>query len=606
NIITLLKVAIILFFIGCGLYTIWQHPNYMEKFSDFTPKGLGGIAVAMGLTFVAFEGYEIIVQAGEEVRNPRRNLPKAVFLSLLIVVPIYMAVAFVFLGAVHVPPGTNLAIYQWLGKLGELGLIQAGAQFVPLGKYLLLLAALLSTMSALNATTFSSSRVAFAMGRDRNLPDRFGQVHSDRKTPHWALIFSGIIMIVVLSSLPVKDVASAADIMFLLLFLQVNVAVISIRKQFGDKLGYGYLIPFFPWIPIAGIVTKLFLAVWLFTYSAVAWYYTLAWLALGGVIYFAYAAKREKKVEIAPVISERRVLPKPDIFRVLVPVANPETAKQLIRYGAQFVQPRTGELLVLHVVSVPDQTPLTFGRNFVSKSNMVLDQAVTIAEDLDVPVSRLIRIAHNPADAIISTIQEYNVNFSIMGWRGRPEDRHTIIGRDIDQISRTANTNLIILEKSLPTEVGSVLIPLANAKQAAFAVRVAGMLFPNAPSEEPLLTLLHVNAEQTAGEAMVKRIKNNLTEFEEHEQPLEWPGRWEVKLKLAKKSMPVILTASADYDAMLLETSQGLLRHQHFSGRTFRTLARGAQCPVILLKSKEGSVKFGAHRITHFLRELIR
>ena len=59
----------------------------------------------MGLTFIAFEGYEIIVQAGEEVKDPRKNIPRAVFLSLAIVVPIYMLVAFVVIGAVDPPAG---------------------------------------------------------------------------------------------------------------------------------------------------------------------------------------------------------------------------------------------------------------------------------------------------------------------------------------------------------------------------------------------------------------------------------------------------------------------------------------------------------------------
>ncbi|NIU53229.1 MAG: amino acid permease, partial [Gemmatimonadetes bacterium] len=62
--------------------------------------GLGGVLTAMGLTYIAFEGYEIIVQAGEEVKNPKRNIPRAVFWSLAIVIPIYILVAVTALGAV--------------------------------------------------------------------------------------------------------------------------------------------------------------------------------------------------------------------------------------------------------------------------------------------------------------------------------------------------------------------------------------------------------------------------------------------------------------------------------------------------------------------------
>ena len=67
--------------------------------------GWGGIFAAMGLTFIAFEGYEIIAQTSEEVEDPKRNIPRAVFLSLLIVIPIYLLVALVAIGAVTPPAG---------------------------------------------------------------------------------------------------------------------------------------------------------------------------------------------------------------------------------------------------------------------------------------------------------------------------------------------------------------------------------------------------------------------------------------------------------------------------------------------------------------------
>ncbi|MFO7742239.1 MAG: hypothetical protein R6X31_08000 [Anaerolineae bacterium] len=82
-------------------------------------------------------------------------------------------------------------------------------------------------MSVHNATTYSSSRVAFAMGRDRKLPEIVARIHRQRHTPHWAVMFSGVLMIDMAWSLPIEHVAASADVMFLLLFFQVNVAVIT-------------------------------------------------------------------------------------------------------------------------------------------------------------------------------------------------------------------------------------------------------------------------------------------------------------------------------------------------------------------------------------------
>ena len=119
---------------------------------------------------------------------------------------------------------------------------------------------MISTLAALNATTFSSARVAFAMGRHYNLPHKLSSIHPVNRTPHIAIIISGVIMAFMAYALPLADIAVAAGVIFLLLFTQVNIAVITIRRIYGDKLSYGFKTPFFPVIPIAGIFLNLGLA----------------------------------------------------------------------------------------------------------------------------------------------------------------------------------------------------------------------------------------------------------------------------------------------------------------------------------------------------------
>lgn len=137
NVVTVAKLLVLAIFVVSGFYQIWKHPEFLQKFTPFAPEGMTGVFSAMGLTFIAFEGYEIIVQAGEEVKDPRRNIPRAVFWSIAIVVPIYILVAFVALGAVE--PQSGQASWQWLGSHAEIGLVEAARQFMPFGTFLLLL-----------------------------------------------------------------------------------------------------------------------------------------------------------------------------------------------------------------------------------------------------------------------------------------------------------------------------------------------------------------------------------------------------------------------------------------------------------------------------------
>jgi amino acid transporter len=128
NVVTVGKVVVIGLFVAAGLFVMTNRPDWSAAFVPVFSHGWGGVFAAMGLTFIAFEGYEIIAQTSEEVEDPKRNVPRAVFLSLLIVVPIYLLVAFVAIGSVVPPAG--LAVTDYLAREKELALVSSANQFV--------------------------------------------------------------------------------------------------------------------------------------------------------------------------------------------------------------------------------------------------------------------------------------------------------------------------------------------------------------------------------------------------------------------------------------------------------------------------------------------
>lgn len=185
TIITIVQLGTILCIIIAGFWTRHNNPNPMANFEEFMPTGIDGLVAAMGLTFIAFEGYEIIVQTGE-VKNPKRNIPRAIFISLAIVVILYCLVAFVSIGPVQPPEeggGGGIAAWRFIGEEGELGIMKAAETFLPYGTLIVRGGGMVSTLAALNATTFSSARVAFAMGRHYNLPHKLSSIHPVNRTP---------------------------------------------------------------------------------------------------------------------------------------------------------------------------------------------------------------------------------------------------------------------------------------------------------------------------------------------------------------------------------------------------------------------------------------
>ncbi|MFB6356560.1 MAG: amino acid permease [bacterium] len=191
NIITIGKILILAVFIGFGLKQVFQEPALVQNnLSPFMPKGITGIVTAMGLTFIAFEGYDLIATVSEEVKNPETTIPRAIMYSLGITVAIYLLVVFICVGAV--PPKNDVPTWKMLGNFGELGVVEAAGSFMPnFGVVLVLGGGLFATLSALNATILASSRVAFSMGRDWMLPHSLSEIHSTRKTPVASIMISG-------------------------------------------------------------------------------------------------------------------------------------------------------------------------------------------------------------------------------------------------------------------------------------------------------------------------------------------------------------------------------------------------------------------------------
>ena len=417
TIVTIVQLGTILCLIVAGSWMMYNNPNSTANFADFMPTGIGGLVAAMGLTFIAFEGYEIIVQTGEEVKNPKRNIPRAIFISLAIVVTLYCLVAYVSIGAIS-PEG--IAAWRFIGEGGELGIMKAAEIFLPYGALIVLGGGMVSTLAALNATTFSSARVAFAMGRHYNLPHKLSSIHPVNRTPHIAIIISGIIMSFMAYALPLADIAVAAGVIFLLLFIQVNIAVITIRRIYGNKLSYGFKTPFFPVIPIAGIFLKLGLALYLLATQPLSWGITILWILVGFVLYRMYTFKQEIQ-HYAPIVTSEGDLNRQE-FRILIPYT-PEDPDRLLKYAIRVAKETGGEVNILRVITVPHQTPLSAGVAFADTAKRSFDPLEEILDRENTPSHYLVRVSHDLTEAILATIEEQRIDLLVTDFETLRHDR---------------------------------------------------------------------------------------------------------------------------------------------------------------------------------------
>ncbi|MES0338541.1 MAG: amino acid permease [Anaerolineales bacterium] len=583
NTLTVIKIVILGFLVIFGALAMSRMDGWQDRFTTgFLPNGLAGVFIAMGFTFIAFEGYEIIAQSGEEVLDPIRNIPKAIFISISVAVVVYILVGIVAVGAIT-PPG-DLAAYEYLGEKGEIAIIEVAQQVFPwgIGGLILLLSGLASTTSALNATTYASSRVSFAMGRDHNLPEFFARIHPKRHTPYLAVVATGALMTLMAWTLPIEDVAASASIMFLLLFMLVNFAVLFLRLQ-SPELERGFRVPLFPILPVLAIISNAFLAVNVFRFSPIAWVFAVVWIAIGLLAYSFYFSRIEEMEKPKEILLEE-VLVSRD-YSVLIPVANREQARILGKIGALLACNKGGEVLALHVVHVPVQLNLSEGRLFLRDGRQYLDDVIRQSKKCDVPVHTIIRLGRNVSHAIRQTAIENASDIIVLGWPGFTKSSGKLFGSVADPIVDNPPTDVIVVRHRRWRPLKRILVPVTGGRNSRRAVRIA-VNMANAEQPDPAtVTILHVLPQ---GVDEVGRIRAERAVAESMHGVDGMP----IETMYVEGDDPVesILSSAKGYDLIVIGATEEPVFTNFLVGTLPERVARGAEVTVMMVKRRSSPI----------------
>jgi amino acid transporter len=253
--------SIVLFaFIAIGAFFI-QPENISLIHPDV---GIITFMATVSFIYISFVGFELISTAAEEIKEPARNIPRAIMLTLLVSTLIYMAAALILVGVV---PYTDIAnSYTPISVVYGRILGQSAFYFGLAG-----MAA--SNYAALNATFLAAARIAYSMGRDRYFPAILDRVSKKRKTPIPALVLTLVLVCLFAAAGNVGLVAHLADFGYLIGLSIVNFSVIVLRRK-GLSVPGTFKAPFFPMIPILGVITCLMLVPTLDSFA----------LQLGGIL----------------------------------------------------------------------------------------------------------------------------------------------------------------------------------------------------------------------------------------------------------------------------------------------------------------------------------
>ncbi len=557
-----------------GIFVAIRDPIRFKNFSPFVPYGWIRILVTMGFTYVAFEGFEVIAQAGDETIEPRKNLPKAMIFSVYIAAVVYVVVAFATIVSVKEGmPGVEGAPWEWIGSFKERGFGEAVSRLLPMGDILLTLAVIFASTSALNATIYSATRASYALGRDSMLSPLFSRISSRRNTPVGALSMTGLIVIVVAVFLPTLHVASSASIMFLFLFFMVNLSVIKIRYNMGDELVYGFVMPLFPVFPLIAIVMQAVLAVWLVHMSFIAWIVAPSWILCGMLIYLLYSRKHAKRGEHdIYVLEEEEEAPQGKEYRIMVSLANPDTAIPMVRSTYRLCGAKGAHVELLHMVPVPDQVPLADAHHYMVAGKEAMIEVMLYLAPL-FSVSTTIRYCRSIARGIVSAVREKKIDMLIMGYRGGRKAHGFRLGSTVDPVIERAPCNTVIFKGITDREYRRVLVPVAGGPNSAFALEVATML---ADSDEGEVVVMTVD---TGGRRL------DLAQFLRNNVGLLHMDRVRKKIVLSDDVVHAIVEESKNYDLVVIGISN---RSRIYRMNMPRIIADSITTPLVMVRSPGG------------------
>jgi amino acid transporter/nucleotide-binding universal stress UspA family protein len=582
NILTLAKIAILGVFVVFGLAVIFGNPSQAtSSFTPFFPKGLGGVFLAMGLTFIAFEGYDLIATVAEEIKEPQKNIPRAIGISLAVTVAIYLLIIFVSLGAIQPEEGTS---WEFLGKYQETAIVRAAEDFMPFfGVALIIFGGLLSTLSALNATILASSRVAFSMGRDKMLPPSLSTIHPTRRTPHIAVAVTGVVLIIIALLFPIHVVGSAASLMFLLTFALVNLAVLALRRKFPEVKG-GFRIPFYPVTPILAIILNVLLAIYQYEFDPRSWYIAIGWVLIGLFIYFMHFEKQAES-EMPQVLTVHQ--PSPDLeypYRILLPVAHPEHVIPLVDLAVPIAKEKEGEIVVLSVVDVPQNLPIHEGMRFLESKSPILRTAVQRGKEHGVPIRSTMRVAHRIYDGILQAADAEEVSLILMGWKGFTTTRDRIFGEVTDKVVHLAPCDLISVKLADSGGVKKILIPTAGGPHASLAAEFVALYQDRFQAEITVCYVIPENASQRDREAAMDWIEKTIKG-----SPLAAVAA--KKVITADRIATGLIKTASDYDLIALGASKEGIFSSVLFGEIPEKVARYSRSSVMIVKRYEGIVK---------------
>jgi hypothetical protein len=397
----------------------------------FLSDGEYGLISTIAFVYMSYAGVSKIAAIAGEVKNPSRDLPRAMLFSLLFITIIYTSVSYLLV--------QNISIVELSSDykpLYTLANIIGGEYFA----YIISIIAVLTLVSMANSGVLVASRFPFAMSIDKLLPDNLSKLDTRFLTPIYSIILTGIVMGVIIMTLDVIKIVKLASAFKVAMFISVNLCVIILRETSVQWYNPTYKSPFYPYVQIFGVLSGIFL---LFILGLMSFLSLIAIAIIGTIIYYRfgisasrtgvlkrygqvpalYLFNKKNKNSNLNVINDDSIndLIEASINKdsgVIIPLFGSEVSPSLlIKLGSSLNENRV--IQVLNLIEVPDQTSLDVFDKSTSKSKALQRIVKRTEVDLNEVVDFESVVTHRLNETIQALSEKSNIEWLILGWNGR-------------------------------------------------------------------------------------------------------------------------------------------------------------------------------------------
>jgi len=480
-----------LFFIGFPKV----NPDYLDP---FMPNGNIGLISAIAFVYISYSGVIKVAAIAGEIKNPDKNLPLAMILSLFSIAAIYVFVSFILAGTVN-PDSLSVDIRPIHTAAKNVG----GDYF----GYFAAVIGVLTLMSGANSGVLASSRFPFAMARDLLMPKFFSRIHSKYLTPVFSILFTGLLMTLVILYLDVVKIAKLASAFMVMMFISVNFCVIILRETSAQWYKPTYKSPFYPFLQVFGIVSGFFLLLLLGLFPLLS---ILIISAIGAITYLLIG-RRATRTGVLTNYGHRPALflfykkdvsvePDPSLQTAsnldgklasdagtIVPLLGNENSAEMLVEMASAINMRSS-VQAVNITEVPNQTFLEALNQDTPKILSIERRLKRLSKRQELSIDFESVVTHELSRTVAWLSGQTNCDWLVMGWDGRAHSG-ILVRNPIGWLLAHVNSNFALFKDNGIKNIGKVLIALRPGRKDKNFLSVAERicLFYNAS-----LTLLHV------------------------------------------------------------------------------------------------------------------